>query len=108
MNAISRNPKTYRHPTLPVLGLALFLAACGADEKPKLDGERISVLNFERALAVDPRVSEQAVTLPPVVRNSDGPIPAVTPAMPPITLRLTAISRRSRSMPFPVIPPIYD
>ena len=71
MNAISRIPKTYRHPPLPVLGLALFLAACGADEKPKLDGERISVLNFERALAVDPRVSEQAVTLPPVVRNRE-------------------------------------
>ena len=49
MNAISRNPKTYRQPTLPVLGFALFLAACGADEKAKLDGERISVLNFERA-----------------------------------------------------------
>ena len=75
MNAISRIPKTYRHPPLPVLGLALFLAACGAEEKPKLDGERISVLNFERALAVDPRVSKQAVTLPPVFSNSDWPNP---------------------------------
>ena len=62
MNAIFRNLKTHRQPILPVLGFVLLLAACSADEKPKLDGERISVLNFERALAVDPRVSEQAVT----------------------------------------------
>ena len=75
MNAIFRTLKTHRQPILPVLGFVLLLAACSADEKPKLDGERISVLNFERALAVDPRVSEQAVTLPPVIRNSDWPNP---------------------------------
>jgi outer membrane protein assembly factor BamB len=75
MNAISRTLKTHVRPAFPALGLALFLVACAADEKPKLDGERISVLNFERALAVDPRVSEQAITLPPVFRNNEWPNP---------------------------------
>ena len=75
MNAISRIRKMYVSKTFLALGFALFLAACGADEKPKLDGERISVLTFERALAVDPRVSEQAVTLPPVFRNKEWPNP---------------------------------
>ena len=75
MNMFSRYVKTQVQPALPVFALALSLAACGDDEKPKLAGERISVLNFERALAVDPRVEEQAINLPPIFRNSEWPNP---------------------------------
>ena len=75
MNTMFSYFKARVRPMVPVVGLAFLLAACGDDEKPKLAGERISVLSFERALAVDPRVEQQAVALPPVFRNMEWPNP---------------------------------
>ncbi|MDH3230430.1 MAG: PQQ-like beta-propeller repeat protein [Alphaproteobacteria bacterium] len=52
----------------------LLLGGCGgwfgeADEPP-LPGERVSVLLYEGDLAPDPRISDQAVALPPPYRNA--------------------------------------
>ena len=53
-------------------GLAFLLSACGgSDDKANFAGDRISVLSFERTLAVDPRLDGQPVQIPPPFRNRD-------------------------------------
>ncbi|WP_245580034.1 PQQ-like beta-propeller repeat protein [Niveispirillum irakense] len=56
----------------------LMLSGCGItdwfsseDEGPKLGGNRISVLQLQQQLEVDPQVSEAAVTLPDAIANAD-------------------------------------
>ena len=41
------------------------------DDKANFAGDRISVLSFERTLAVDPRLDGQPVQIPPPFRNRD-------------------------------------
>ena len=43
--------------------------------KDKLPGERISVMQLERALEADPRIANQEVVLPPPYVNPDWPEP---------------------------------
>ncbi|MGB0341824.1 MAG: PQQ-binding-like beta-propeller repeat protein [Parvibaculales bacterium] len=53
-------------------GLGFLLSACGGgDDKANFAGDRISVLSFERVLAVDPRLEGQPVQIPPPFRNRD-------------------------------------
>ena len=49
--------------------LALALAGC-AEDTEVLEGARISVLSFERALAVDPRIGDRPVAITPPFRNA--------------------------------------
>ncbi|CAH2601536.1 Outer membrane protein assembly factor BamB [Rhodovastum atsumiense] len=49
-----------------------------SDTKPKLPGERISVMNPRRGLEIDPRAGQ--VTLPPPLANADWPQAGGTPA----------------------------
>lgn len=52
----------------------LLLSGCGSwlgeEEAPPLPGERVSILLYEGDLAPDPRISDQAVVLPPPYRNA--------------------------------------
>lgn len=47
----------------------------GSTVKDKLPGERISVMQLERALEADPRIANQQVVLPPPYVNPDWPEP---------------------------------
>ena len=47
----------------------------GSAVKDKLPGERISVMQLERALEADPRIANQQVVLPPPYVNPDWPEP---------------------------------
>lgn len=56
----------------------LLLSGCGIgdwfssdDDGPKLGGNRISVLQLQQQLEVDPQVTETAVTLPEPIANAD-------------------------------------
>ena len=52
--------------------MGFLLSACGgSDDKANFAGDRISVLSFERTLAVDPRLEGQPVQIPPPFRNRD-------------------------------------
>jgi outer membrane protein assembly factor BamB len=65
-----------RRPIAALLALPLLLSACslfGGSHKEPLPGERISVLSFDRRLAVDPKLADIAITLPPAVQNPDWP-----------------------------------
>ncbi len=55
-----------------ILTLAITsLAGCGgADEQAEFEGERISVLNYEAQLRVDPRLENQTVRVLPAFENS--------------------------------------
>lgn len=59
---------------MAIATLAPFmLAACGGDKesvKRKVEGERISVLSFERRLEVDPRLQNREIILPPAYINT--------------------------------------
>ena len=61
----------------PVLLAGLLLAGCdsflGGSEGPPLPGERISVLNLNQALVVDPTLAELRVRLPQPRTNQDWP-----------------------------------
>lgn len=73
---------TGRNDLIRILGATLLcsaLAGCGTggwfgdDEAPPLPGERISVLQLDRAVEADPRLSDLAVTLPAAERNGAWP-----------------------------------
>lgn len=49
--------------------LVLMLTACNAPRGEILPGERISILTLERALTIDPRLSEEPILVPPPQRN---------------------------------------
>lgn len=59
--------------TVIIFGV-FVLAACGGEDgsvEKKVEGERISVLSFERQLEVDPRLKNQEITLPVAYTNTD-------------------------------------
>jgi outer membrane protein assembly factor BamB len=63
---------------------AIALSGCGtfAAKKPKARtvGERVSVLNFEQQVAVEPELKDLAVILPPPAVNADWNQPGGSPA----------------------------
>ncbi len=65
---------SFRAPVLAAAVLALFVTACSSDDdQKKLEGDRISVLSFERALRPDPQLASLRVRLPKPYRNKDWP-----------------------------------
>lgn len=59
---------------LMVAGLSLLLTACGSwmgsgESKVPLEGERISIIQFEQSLTVDPDLAEKEITLPKMWQN---------------------------------------
>src|SRR5262245_52966999 len=59
---------------VPVLGAVALLAGCswfGGSEKPPLPGERISALQINRQLNVDPELAGTQVVLPEPYANKD-------------------------------------
>ena len=58
---------------LAVLPMMVGLAACGPAEKDKLAGERIPILSFENQISEDPRLKDEAITIPPAFRNNAWP-----------------------------------
>ncbi len=62
------------------LSLSLAVAACGGKTaKPKLPGERISVLTFEQQLEADPTIASVRVALPAPYRNTNWAQPGGVP-----------------------------
>jgi outer membrane protein assembly factor BamB len=61
---------------------SLSLSGCGLFEtkKTRLPGDRISVLGLDKAIAPDPGLQSQPVTLPPPTVNPDWPEPGGNPA----------------------------
>jgi outer membrane protein assembly factor BamB len=62
---------------LMMTGCSTFddIFSSGSGVKDKLPGERISVMQLERALEADPRIANQQVVLPPPYVNPDWPEP---------------------------------
>src|SRR5262245_30984284 len=58
----------------PVLGVVALLSGCGwfgSSEKPPLPGERVSALQLNRQLSVDPELAGTDVVLPEPYVNKD-------------------------------------
>lgn len=71
-----------RAPIIWLTAASLLLVSCSAlptwmggkvDEKPKLPGERLTVLPSGSSLAPDPTIKDVAPKLPPVTANADWP-----------------------------------
>lgn len=81
-----RSPYTVARRVAAPLLACLLLSGCGIgdwfseDEGPKLGGNRISVLQLQQQLEVDPQVAEEAVTLPEAKVNADWAQPGGNPA----------------------------
>jgi outer membrane protein assembly factor BamB len=59
---------------LLTLGLALFTIACSSDdEKPPLQGERISIMDLQKELRPSESASLKEITLPPATLNKEWP-----------------------------------
>jgi outer membrane protein assembly factor BamB len=79
---LTHSARPNRHALLAVLlALAFSLGGCSMfdgwfqDTKPKLRGNRVSVLSLEQKLAADPNLKETEVLLPPPYVNADWPEP---------------------------------
>jgi outer membrane protein assembly factor BamB len=60
---------------IPCLALAaaLMLAGCGSDKKTEITGTRISVLELDKQLVPDPKLTGQPILLPPPYANPAWP-----------------------------------
>lgn len=77
-------------------GLTLLaLAACGdKEEVVKIDGDRISILSYERSLTVDPRIKGQDFVIPPAFDNPEWAQPGGYPSHAAYHLALGADIKR--------------
>lgn len=74
---------------LAAAALSVLLSGCGmfseggwfgGDEEPPLPGERVSVLELERAVEPDPTLAATPVVLPAAMANRDWPVPGSVPS----------------------------
>jgi outer membrane protein assembly factor BamB len=71
-----------RRQFVSVLAASLGTAGCslfGDKPKPRLPGERISVLGLDQTIQPDPALANQPITLPPPTTNPDWPEPGGNP-----------------------------
>lgn len=62
------------------LSLLLIAACSDKEETVKIDGDRISILSYERSLIVDPRVKDQEIVIPPSFENPEWSQPGGFPS----------------------------
>ena len=66
---------------LMVVSTVALLAACGEKEDVvNIEGDRISILSYDRELLADPRVEEAQIQLPPAFKNSSWTQPGGFPS----------------------------
>jgi outer membrane protein assembly factor BamB len=68
-----RRIRRRRHLALAALVAVAFVAACGSNNKERLQGDRISVLAHERSIAPDPNARLADIRLPSPQVNTDWP-----------------------------------
>ncbi len=66
---------------LMVLSALVLVTACGkSEEKVDIEGDRISILSYDRELLVDPRLEETEIQIPPAFNNSSWTQPGGFPS----------------------------